>query len=83
MANNITQTKKHKERYEANHFDIMHHPDFITDKSKFEFKHICGSCSKSKYCQKGKAAIILKCVDYREKEARDEQRYKKASHTRK
>jgi hypothetical protein len=67
-VNNIkqqpTQTQKDRKRYAQDHFDIYEYKDFISKDSRYKFKHICDKCSKKKFCQKGKASIVLKCPDF-------------------
>ena len=65
-----SKTKKDKKKYDKDHFDKYIHKDFITEKTKSEFKHICDNCANKKFCKKGISAIILKCEEFKYREAR-------------
>ena len=62
-----TQTSKARKRYDEDHFDRPVEKDFITEKNRTDFHHICGKCAKKKYCEKWKAAIVIKCdqIDFK------------------
>lgn len=44
--------------------------NFITDKNKNDFGHICRRCRNAYKCQKSKRYIILKCKYFVEKQDR-------------
>lgn len=59
-----TQRLKDRKR-KLSGFDIKPLNEFITDKSKKEFGHICDQCGNKFRCQRSKNAIILKCNDFK------------------
>jgi formylmethanofuran dehydrogenase subunit E len=61
-----TQTSKDRKR-KSSSFDIKPVNEFISDKSKKEFGHICDQCGKKYQCQKTKNSIILNCKEFEQK----------------
>lgn len=65
--NKPTQTQLQRKQYNEDHFDIEQHNDFINDKNRKGFKHICNKCINKYNCNKCKTSIVLKCVDFKNK----------------
>lgn len=66
----IEQTETAKKReHDSNEYSLTdrQHVDFINDKNRLAFKHICKSCLNYKWCQKWHGKIICICQSYKER----------------
>ena len=62
----LTENQKRKQKERAN-FNIDPVKDFITDKNRETFGHICDKCNQKFRCHKWKNAIIIICDKFEEK----------------
>lgn|GEM_PF-5691513 len=62
-----TQRQKDKKR-KLNQFNIDKIDDFIKEKNKKQFGHICDKCNKRFRCDKAKNSIVLKCSEFEQKQ---------------
>lgn len=59
-----TYTSQEKEK-EKSKFKIDPIKDFISEKNRMKYGHICNKCKEKKFCKKWIGKIIMKCDDLR------------------
>ena len=70
----IEETQRQKDKKsKLSKFNIDKVDDFIADKNRKRFGHMCDSCSKKRWCDKAKNAIILKCKEFAQKQYQQNQ----------